>query len=380
MRILTIVFALVSNFVFASSSYNPASIFPESRNANYVGYIYPDFIYACSDSEKLVNRKNAMGYITDALCYSCPTDFPEWDNVIVNDKIEPDRWICQKPCAENQKRLPAFGNAGYACYTCDEVYKEWQGDQCVTKSCPDPLVLDTSTGKCIEYDVNCPQSQEKVYSYSSSRPYCTAYCGSNEYRTKDGFCKTVPVCPTNQTLTFTTETIKTTTYKDFKCEASCRSDQNEINGQCFDRCEPNEIFKDGRCISQTGIIDAINRLKNKVLNYNTDLNKDLNNISKSALDSLDNANNALDNVKPKQPNNDYDVTKLEADTPFNKIKNVFNENIFSSNKQCPVDRTFTLWGSSFDFKFSRVCLFLELLSYLVMSISIILSYFIIRRA
>lgn len=379
MRFLILLLSFVSSSILAAHDYSPATIFPKESKAKEVGYIKPNYIFECNQNQKLVLRRNYAGNVTYGSCYTCPTDFPEWDNVIVDTTPDPDRWICQKPCGANEKRLPRFQGAGFSCYTCTEIYKEWQGDQCVTKSCPAPLVLDTNDGKCKEYDVKCSPYQEKVYSYSDSRPYCTSFCQSGQYRNKQGFCKTIPSCQANQQLTFTQEMVKTTSYKEYKCQTLCLPDQNEIDGKCFARCELNEVFEDGQCVSQDGIIRAINRLKNRFTDITYNNIDDLHDLSDSAIEDLETANQDLENFEPNPPqNNDYDLTQLEADTPFFNIDTILDDSLFASRNQCPSDRSFQIWSTSYDFKFSRICGFLQLLSYLVMCISIVLSYFIIR--
>lgn len=380
MRFFLLILCLFSSHIFAD--YNPPMVFAQTKTAEYVGYVKPNYIYKCKDSEKLVNQKNASGNVTDASCAYCPTGYSEWDNVIVNDTPDPDRWVCQKPCKDGEKRLPRFQGAGYSCYTCNEIWKEWEGTSCVEKKCPPPLVLDISTGSCKEYDVKCPFSQEKVFSYTTTKPYCTSYCSSYQYRSTTGRCETIPKCQPNQKLTSIDYPIKTTIYKEYKCETTCLPDENEIGGQCFKRCEENEIFEDGQCVSQDGIIAAINRLKNNLINKNDHLIDDLYDFTDPAIEDLYNANEALDNIKPNQPSepdNDYDTSLLDAETPFINIETIFDQNIFTSKKQCPDDRSFAIWSATFDFKYSRICGALQLLSNLVMSIAIILSYFIIRR-
>lgn len=379
MRYFLLFLCLITSSIYAD--YQPAMVFPTSRSADFIDYIKPNRIYKCNDNEKLVNKKNFEGAVVDGTCYSCPVDFPEWDNVIVNDAPDPDRWICQKSCKPNEKRFPTYGTAGYICATCNEIWKEWQGDKCVPKQCPPDYVLDTSTGKCKEYDVKCPEYQDKVYSYTTSRPYCTSFCASNEYRDKKGSCKKIPVCELNQKLTFTEEIIKTTSYKEYKCETVCQSNENEIDGKCFARCNLNEVFEDGQCVSQDGIIRAINRLKNRFTSITYDTIDDLNDLTDSAFFDLVDASDDLDNYQHNNDassNNDYDLKKLESDTPFFNIDKILDDSIFASRHQCPSDRSFQIWSSSFDFKFSRICGFLHLLSNLVMAISIVLSYFIIR--
>jgi hypothetical protein len=384
MRIFLLILFFLSGIVYAD--YTPATVFPTVRKAKVtVSISGGKFVYTpdCASTDIAVTPTKSDP--SNIYCNSCPSAHPEIDYVIV-DGQGPDyqRPVCQRPCKANEKRFPRYGGAGYVCMTCNEVWKEWKDDKCVSKTCEAPLVLDTSDGKCKEYDVKCPEWQQKVHSYSTSRPYCTSFCALNEYRSKQGFCTRIPTCQANQKLTFTEEMVKTTSYKEYKCETICAPDENEIDGKCFARCELNEVFEDGQCVSQDGIIRAINRLKNRFTDITYNNIDDLHDLSDSAIEDLETANQDLENFEPNPPhqpdqsNNDYDLTKLEADTPFFNVDTILDHSIFASRNQCPADRSFEIWSTSYDFKFSRICGFLQLLSNLVMAISLVLSYFIIR--
>jgi hypothetical protein len=393
MKYLIYFLLLVTGDIFAD--YQPPSVFPTVKRAKVtVSYSGGKFVYTpdCLSTDIAVTPTKSDP--ANIYCHTCPADFPNIDYVIVNNEPDYQRPICQKPCKANEIRAPRFGGFGFTCQTCNEVYKEWrstdQGLKCLTKTCPEPLVLDTKDGQCKEFDVTCPPWQEKVYAFKNSRPYCTSFCQTGEFRNKLGSCQQIPTCPVNHKRVFEEFPVKTTIYKEYSCElVACSSNQNMIDGQCFDRCNANEIFNNGICEKkQNKIVEAIDRLSLSVSDSFYDLYDDLESFLNDFYISLDSINSSIDDIEVdeiknnenNENNENLDTTALEADISYNEIKKTdLNEYLFSIPKQCPVDRTTSIWGYEFSFSFSKLCISLNLLGNLVLLLSYISAYYIIVR-
>ena len=201
--------------------------------------------YYCSNpNEWLFSYVNVFGERVGFTCRSCPTGYER--SYLYKDGVAYDD-ACIKPCPEGSKLIQG------SCESCPEVYKEWRiddpavGMQCLTKKCPAGTSLDTADGSCKVPEVICPSHLQKVYSYESSKPYCTYFCQPDEYRTTDGKCAKPPSCPLGQQLKVTTTTRVTTVYKQYSCEPIiCEPDEELIDGRCekkqVDPCDPKSNF------------------------------------------------------------------------------------------------------------------------------------------
>jgi hypothetical protein len=252
-----LVFFLLSLSFTSAFAYLPASIFPETTQ------FYSKGLCSAGQNEIFVDwntddyRNGTYHY---SLCFSCPPDFPEVDYVIVNDTPDLSRPVCQKACGTNEIRSPRYGGAGYQCETCNEPHKEWVDGRCQLKQCPPDKMLDVNTGQCVEPDVTCPPYQEKIYPLSSSKPYCGSFCQNGYSRiTKPyvrpdgttysaaGLCTPIPKCSINERLEYVETVVKTTVYRDYKCEPIiCEPDEELVNGQCIkkqlDACDSESKF------------------------------------------------------------------------------------------------------------------------------------------
>ncbi|WP_445346524.1 virulence factor TspB C-terminal domain-related protein [Acinetobacter bohemicus] len=151
---------------------------------------------------------------------------------------------------------------------------------------------------------------------------------------------------------------------------------------------PEEGCKDE---SEEEIINAIDNANNEITDSVNNLGSGLEqlfNDIKDLLQEISNKISALANNGNNGGNEDgndgkdVDTSPLEADLPYKQLeKQTLDENIFSSNAQCPEDRILNLpfVGTSFTytFKFYEICNGLNIMSYFIMIAAYLLSIYIL---
>lgn len=407
-------FYFITTSVFSNTYYPPTQNY-NSRSADIIytdtsekckTYKICNHTWTCQQSEWLWSYTNTAGEKTGFTCRSCPEGYNR-SNLTLSDGTAYDD-TCQKPCEDGYKLL------NNVCESCPEIYKEWRIDnpdiglQCLTKKCSADKTLDTATGQCVDFDPKCSlRSMETIYPITGGKPFCSSFCRTDptqfvagtkmQYRSADTTdptyyeCRNYPSCPVNHQLKIEKTYVKTTQYQNVSCEKQCSPDENKINGTCYKKCTPDQEFIDGKCIDTDPIVQAIKNLTESVTNslsYFSDfLSTKADETNESVLQINSNLDDTLNKLEQNQNDNQHnqteqpDLTQLKADTPvytFN-LSNFLSINKFNSNEQCPQDKKIIIWSTQYTFKYSTFCSSLEIIGKIILAISIICAYQIIRR-
>ena len=144
------------------------------------------------------------------------------------------------------------------------------------------------------------------------------------------------------------------------------------------------------CNPEQDVINAVN-------DANFSITNSINNLSNSFSNSFNQIKNVLNEISQKiqnlgnsngdgngDGNGEVDTSELSAETPFSETEQHYlNENLFSSNEQCPPDNVLNLnfMGNNITYNFSyyQICDALYSLSFIVMILAYMVAIYIVSR-
>jgi len=249
--------------------------------------------------------------------------------------------------------------------------------QAAPKCLPERYEYKNSQGECVKcqggvFDNDTCNYCGSGQKYSAEYAQCLDIECAPDYELKDGMCQ-LKACPIDEI--------------------------RDKYGVCVKKptvpitCPPDHVLTDGKCVLvQQPITDcstiagSVECMTDSIFGAADKLNISLYSKLRDVLDLFTSISDALDNVPDTDTDTDdtgdkeVDTSALAADVPFHEIqKSDISDSIFTSRAQCPPDRIFTSWNSSYHFSYQKICDVLQKLSFIVMLLAFITSINIIVR-
>lgn len=236
--------------------------------------------------------------------------------------------------------------------------------------------FQNSQGDCVKcqggvFDNDVCNTCANGQSYSTKYAQCLDLECAPDYEFKDGMCQ-LKDCPLDQTRD--------------KYGVCVTKPQVPIS------CPPDHILQDGQCVLvQNEVTDcstiagSVECMTDSIFNAAYSLNTSLYNKLGDIVHLFTSLSDALDNFgggssDSQDQDKEVDTSELAADVPFHEIqKSDISDSIFKSRAQCPSDRIFTSWNSSYHFSYQKICDVLQKLSFIVMLLAFVTSINIIVR-
>lgn len=247
--------------------------------------------------------------------------------------------------------------------------------QALPKCLPENYEYKNSAGNCVKcqngvFDNDvcnvCPDGQRYSVQYSQCR---NIECAP-DYEYKDGMCQ-LKACPIDEIRDKYGVCVKKPTVP-----ITCPTDHVLTDGKCVLVQQPitdcSTIAGSVECMTDS-IFGAADKVKNSLYSKL----KDILDLFTSISDGLDDLPDADSNTNTEE---EVDTSALAANVPFRDIqKSDISDSIFTSRAQCPPDRIFTSWNSSYHFSYQKICDVLQKLSFIVMLLAFVTSINIIVR-
>jgi hypothetical protein len=150
-----------------------------------------------------------------------------------------------------------------------------------------------------------------------------------------------------------------------------------------ENCESDQDVINAVNNANYSITGAIDNLKNSFSNSLNQIKNLLGEISQK-IQNLGNSNGGGDGDGYGDGYGEVDTSELSAETPFSDTEQHYlNENLFSSNDQCPADNVLNLnfMGNNitYNFSYAEICNALYSLSFIVMILAYMISIYIVSR-
>lgn len=231
---------------------------------------------------------------------------------------------------------------------------------------------------------NCVKCQKGVF----DNDVCNVCPDGQRYSVQYSQCRNIECAPDYE-------------YKEGMCQLKdCPFGQNRDKyGVCVTKpqipisCPPDHVLSDGKCVlvqthppnDCSTIQGSVECMTDSIFTAADTLNLSLYSKLKDILDLFTSLSDGLDKLGDSSSDSsdqdkEVDTSELAADVPFHEIqKSDISDSLFTSRAQCPPDRIFTSWNSSYHFSYQKICDVLQKLSFIVMLLAFVTSIKIIVR-
>jgi hypothetical protein len=242
------------------------------------------------------------------------------------------------------------------------IYATSTGEGCITPTNLNAPPLDDGCERTSNGSIVCPEEQEEE-EVDPVLQCSTDSCPNPENKR----------CPTGYTSgSFNGQNIC--------AKSNTPPDPEPCQG---DNCEPDQDVINAVNDANNSITNSINNLSNGFSNSFNSIKNLLSEISQK-IQNLGNSNNNGDGDGDGDGDGEVDTSELSAEMSFSETdQHYLNENLFSSNDQCPADNVLNLnfMGNNitYNFSYAEICNALYSLSFIVMILAYMVSIYIVSR-